>query len=135
MTDLRYRQKQLRSLQAWLTSHVDEWIAAERQDGHVSEREAKIVVAAILNEVRKHYDSLNLERELADEYSIKHGRDCADARVAAGIVYIVPEQTMPMFGALNALSAAIAAGNCCAVEVRLYHSEPYDAEYALISGG
>ena len=70
-----------------------------------------------MNELRTHYDQLNLDQELAEEYSIKRNRNCPHGRVAFGIVYIIPEASALLFSVLSALCAAITAGNCCVVEV------------------
>ena len=119
MRDLRYRQRQLSSLHRWLTTHADESKEGVQRDARCTPEEARLVVAKTLLELRHHYDSLDLKQELEAEYSIKRHYSCPERRVAPGIVYIIPERFTLFFSVLSAVCAAVAAGNCCVIEVRL----------------
>ena len=116
--DLRFRQKQLRSLKDWVTKRAKETTQAIGQDLDCTKGEAEYVLARTLFELRQHYDNLSLQEELQLEYSIKNSRTCAERRIAVGIAYIIPEKTTLFYSVLSALYAAIEAGSCCIIEVR-----------------
>ena len=117
MTDLRYRQHQLRALHAWIAHHAADACKAMQKDDNYTENEAEAVLTAVLTEIRTQYDSLDLKKELRDEYSLKRGQDSLRGR-AYGAVYIIPEPHTLLFSVVSALCAAVVAGNCCVVEVR-----------------
>jgi hypothetical protein len=116
--DLRYRQRQLLSLRGWIDTHATEIAGALAADDSLSPSEAQFVLSAILNELRHHYDSLDLQQELAVEYSIKKGKENPGRRVAEDLVYLVPARSSLVFSVLGVLCASIAAGSCFIVEVR-----------------
>lgn len=115
--DLRYRQQQLTSLHKWLVENAGAISTAARNDRSWTSEEAQIVTTMTLDEVRKHYDSLNLSQELNEEYRITHGKDSIYGRVPYGIAYIVPQKSFLLFSTISALCAAITAGNCCLIQV------------------
>lgn len=115
--DLRYRQRQFRSLHEWITGHPSEIQSAVQTDDGFSEAEARFLTTLTLNELRKYYDSLDLKAELANEYSIKNGRDNEARRVPEELAYVIPERYAFIFNVFSILYACIAAGSCCVVEV------------------
>jgi acyl-CoA reductase-like NAD-dependent aldehyde dehydrogenase len=120
MKDLRTRQRILQELHVKLTENVEELVSATAEDDRISREEAQVVVSAGLFELRAHYNRLNLKDELDAEYSIARKKSCLDKRVPFGIVYVIPEVYTAFFSIITALSAAIAAGNCVVIEVRLF---------------
>lgn len=115
----RYRQTQFHRLQSTLVDHIDEIKDAILTDsGHTSE-EAQAEICLALKELRTHYISLGLGKDLEAEYRIAHGKDNVDAKRGVGMVYIVPCKHTMFFSVISALSAAVAAGNCVIIEV--YH--------------
>ncbi|KPI36600.1 uncharacterized protein AB675_4433 [Cyphellophora attinorum] len=114
--DLRYRQRQLLSLHSWIDTHATEIAGALAADDGRSPLEAEFVLSAVLNELRHHYESLDLKKELAVEYSIKKGKENPDRRVAEDLVYLVPARSSLVFSVLVVLCASIAAGCCFIVE-------------------
>ncbi|OJJ08336.1 hypothetical protein ASPVEDRAFT_89562 [Aspergillus versicolor CBS 583.65] len=115
--NLRGRQQELRSLFAHLTAHSDKFVQAIRTEEACLLHEAEVAVAAMLLDLRKHYERLDLKTELATEYKSKRGQSCPERRVAARIVYIIPETAFLAFSVFSALCAAIEAGSCCVVEL------------------
>lgn len=122
--NLRGRQNQLQSLFAHLVAHKDEFADAIQVEEACSTSEAQIAVAALLLELRKHYDRLDLKKELEEEYRVKHGKSNPERRVAASIAYIIPDPFMLAFSVFTAVFAAIEAGTCVVVEVSKARSFP-----------
>ncbi|KAL3460153.1 hypothetical protein BJX64DRAFT_290474 [Aspergillus heterothallicus] len=117
--NLRGRQHELRSLFDHLTTHSGEFVEAIRTEESCLLHEAQVAVAAMLLDLRKHYDRLDLKTELTIEYKSKKGQSCTERRIAARIVYIIPDTAFLSFSVFSALCAAIEAGSCCVVEVNI----------------
>lgn len=117
MVDLRYRQRQLTALHAWLSHYADDLVIATQEDERCTSEEAMLVVTKTLEEIQTHYNSLSLDQHLEDEYCIKNGVDCTQGSYPVGLVYNIPEERTVLYSVMSILSAAIAAGNCCIVEV------------------
>lgn len=118
MRNTRTRQKQLSSLFKFLTEHANSFVDAMQKEDNLSKEEANIVVSAMLLEVRQHYENIDFEKELAQEYNVRWGKSWLGRRVAARLVYIIPQSFTKCFNVFSALSAAIEAGSCCVVEVK-----------------
>lgn len=67
--------------------------------------------------MKDQYASIDFDQMMEEEYRIANGKDAADRRVAAGIVYIVPSSHTLFYSVIAPLSVAIAAGNCAVLEV------------------
>jgi acyl-CoA reductase-like NAD-dependent aldehyde dehydrogenase len=113
----RYRQAQFHRLQTVLVEHVADIQDAIRADSGHSVQEIRAEIALALQELRTHYLSLSLEKDLEVEYRIANGKDSLDGSRGAGIVYIVPCTHTLFFSVISALTAALAAGNCIVLEV------------------
>jgi aldehyde dehydrogenase (NAD+) len=115
-----FRQKQLKSLHDSFRSNAASIKDAIKQDTRVSDAEATTEVALALDVVKEHYSSLEPKKELEAEYRITNGKDAADRRDPWGVVYVEPQRShTPFYSTIVALSAALAAGNCVALKVRL----------------
>ncbi|KAK1142487.1 hypothetical protein N8T08_007849 [Aspergillus melleus] len=113
----RYRQSQFQRLQSAFVQHLEELKESIRSDsGHTAE-EASAEICLALQELRTHYLSLDLDRDLEIEYRIANGKSNLEGRRGVGIVYIVPSTHTLFFSVISALSAAMAAGNCVIVEL------------------
>lgn len=119
MRDLRHRQKQLISLHRQLTENEAEAISALQADDGFSREEAEFVLAATLDEIRTHYDALDLKKELEVEYGIKRGKSNEQKRTVQPLAYIVPETFTLLYSVLAAFAAATEAGTCCVFKVGL----------------
>ncbi|KAJ5662866.1 hypothetical protein N7507_003597 [Penicillium longicatenatum] len=113
----RYRQSQFQRLQSTLVEHVAEIQDAIRADSGHTEQEIRAEVVLALQELRTHYTSLSLAKDLDVEYRIAQGKDNVDGWRGAGIVYIVPCVHTLFFSVISALTAALAAGNCIVLEL------------------
>lgn len=113
----RYRQTQFQRLQSVLVEHIAEIQDAIRADSGHSRQEVRAEVVLALQELRTHYASLSLEKDLEVEYRIANGKDNVDGCRGAGIVYIMPCTHTLFFSVISALTAALAAGNCIVLEV------------------
>lgn len=115
-----FRQKQLKSLHDVLRNNTSSIKDAIKQDTRAADAEATTEVALALDIVKEHYSSIDVKKELEKEYRITNGKDASDKREPWGVVYIVPQRShTPFFSAIVAWSAALAAGNCVALKVRL----------------
>jgi acyl-CoA reductase-like NAD-dependent aldehyde dehydrogenase len=113
----RYRQSQFQKLQSTLVTHVAEIQDAILSDSSHTRTEVRAEVIFAMQEIRTHFSSLSLEKDLEAEYRVSHGKDNSDRTRGAGIVYIVPSAHTLFFSVISALSAALAAGNCIVLEV------------------
>ncbi|KAJ5094758.1 hypothetical protein N7456_010619 [Penicillium angulare] len=113
----RYRQSQFQRLQAALVKHIAEIQDAIRSDSGHTQQEIRAEVVLALQELRTHYTSLNLAKDLEVEYRIAEGKDNPDATRGTGIVYIVPCVHTLFYSVISALTAALAAGNCIVLEL------------------
>lgn len=113
----RYRQSQFHRLQSTLVKHIADIQDAIRADSGHTHPEVRAEVVLALQELRTHYVSLSLEKDLEVEYRIAHGKDNPDGQRGVGIVYIVPCLHTLFFSVISALTAALAAGNCIVLEV------------------
>ena len=115
-----FRLKQLKSLHDALRKNTSNLKDAIRQDTRVSDEEATTEVALSLDIVRDHYSSIDVKKELEEEYRISNGTDAGDRKGPWGVAYVEPQQNhTPLFSTIAPLSAALAAGNCVALKVLL----------------
>jgi acyl-CoA reductase-like NAD-dependent aldehyde dehydrogenase len=117
--NVRYRQSPFHRLQTALVQHIDQIRSALQSDTGNAAEEVQAEICLALKEVRTHYLSLNLEEDLEREYRVAKGKDNGDALRGTGIVYIIPGTHTMFFSVVSALAAALAAGNCIILEVRL----------------
>ncbi|EAW20800.1 uncharacterized protein NFIA_113300 [Aspergillus fischeri NRRL 181] len=113
----RYRQNEFHRLQSAVSQHIDEILDAIQKDSGNGPEEVRAELCLALKEIRTHYLTLNLEKDLEDEYRVVAGKDNTDARRGAGIVYIVPSTHTMFYSIVSALSAALVAGNCIILEL------------------
>jgi acyl-CoA reductase-like NAD-dependent aldehyde dehydrogenase len=117
MHNIRYRQTQFHRLQSALAQHIEEIRDAIGEDSGHSSEEIYAEMCLALDEIRAHYTSLNLDKDLQEEYSIAHGKNRREGRRGAGIVYIIPIDHTLFYSVISVLTAALAAGNCIILEV------------------
>ncbi|GFF89033.1 aldehyde dehydrogenase family 3 member B1 [Aspergillus udagawae] len=113
----RYRQNEFHRLQSALSQHIDEIQDAIQKDSGNEPEEVRAELCLALKEIRTHYQTLSLEKDLEEEYRVVAGKDNADAKRGAGIVYIVPSIHTMFYSIVSPLSAALAAGNCIILEL------------------
>ncbi|PWY96204.1 aldehyde dehydrogenase PutA [Aspergillus sclerotioniger CBS 115572] len=115
--NIRYRQNQFHRLQSALVQNIDQIKDAIAVDSGHSSEEVRAEICLAIKEIRTHYASLDLKKDLEVEYRVANGRDNTDGKRGVGIVYIVPCSHTMFFSVLAALSAAVAAGNCVVLEL------------------
>ncbi|GAB7351468.1 hypothetical protein MBLNU459_g2127t1 [Dothideomycetes sp. NU459] len=113
-----YRQTQLEKLHQQLVENSSAIQEAIVNDSGITKAEARTEYALALADVKERYAELDPKKELAAEYSIANGKDAADLRIGAGVVYIQANSVHSVFySVISPLSAAIAAGNCIVLQV------------------
>ncbi|OJI81685.1 hypothetical protein ABZX51_002027 [Aspergillus tubingensis] len=115
--NIRYRQNQFHRLQSSLVQNIEQIKDAIAADSGNSSEEVRAEICLAFKEIRTHYASLDLKKDLEKEYRVANGKDNYDGKRGAGIVYIVPASHTMFFSVVAALSAAIAAGNCVILEL------------------
>lgn len=90
--------------------------------GH-SQAEVSMELNLTISAVKRDYSLLQPKMILDEEYSIAYGKDAPLHRKAAGIVYIEPTTHTLLYSAIIPLSAAIAAGNCVILLVRMINEK------------
>ncbi|KAI2787949.1 hypothetical protein POX_f08331 [Penicillium oxalicum] len=113
----RYRQAQFHRLQSTLIEHIAEIQDAIRADSGHTQEETRAEVVLAMQELRTHYSSLDIHKDLEIEYRVAQGKDNAENVQGAGIVYIVPSTHTLFYSVISALTAAVAAGNCVVLEL------------------
>ncbi|KAI1617007.1 hypothetical protein EDD36DRAFT_415883 [Exophiala viscosa] len=113
----RYRQRQLWSLHKWVDLHQDAIKASFLSDNIAVGSETQYLIAEILLEIRQNYEALDLKSELDLEYAIAKGQNRPDRKVPENLIYIIPDKYTQLYSVISAVSAAIAAGSGCIVEL------------------
>ena len=114
----RYIQNQFQALHSSLLKNGSEIRQAIASSSNYTPAEVSIEYYLTLSVVKDQYASIDFDQMMEEEYRIANGKDAADRRVAAGIVYIVPSSHTLFYSVIAPLSVAIAAGNCVVLEVK-----------------
>jgi hypothetical protein len=117
LADLRYRQNQLQSLHSNLVSNSSKLLLTLGRADNLTQPEAHYVMAQALQEVRSHYDALDLKKELKKEFRIRNGESDKNRTMAFPVAYLIPQKYMRIFSIVSVLSCAIEAGTCLVIEV------------------
>ncbi|KAJ5377417.1 aldehyde dehydrogenase PutA [Penicillium cataractarum] len=115
--NIQYRQSQFRRLRSTLFQNLNEITKALLEGSEHSSDEVRAEIFLTFSEIRTHYDSLNVEKSLEEEYRIAHGKDHRKGRRGVGIVYIIPIAHTIFFSSISAMVAALAAGNCIILQL------------------
>lgn len=113
----RYRQRQLWSLHNWVDAHQDAIKASFLSDNIAVDSETQYLIAEILLEIRQNFEALDLKAEVDLEYATAKGQNRPDRKVPEDLIYIIPDKYTQLYSVISAVSAAIAAGSGCMVEV------------------
>lgn len=112
-----YKKDQFRRLHDLLTTSANNLKVAIQADSALNPTEADFEIARALLELRMHYESLDLQRDLVAARKVESGVDNSERVRPVGVVYIIPSKSNLTFSTLSVLGAAIAAGSCIVVEV------------------
>jgi acyl-CoA reductase-like NAD-dependent aldehyde dehydrogenase len=115
--NIYYKQGQLEKLHRALVQNAKPIQEISAKDAAYSTAEAKLEFIQTIRALRKHYSSLDPDKELEAEYAIARNQDAADNREPMGIVVIEPSAHSFLFSIVAPLSAAIATGNCVIIQV------------------
>ena len=116
-----FRKEQLKALHDVLRTRSSDIVTAIRKDTDVTRVEAITQCALALSILKEHYDTIIPEKELKDQTRITEGKNARDRQEPCGVAYIEPDlKHTPFFSIVVVLAAAVAAGNCVALKVKLY---------------
>lgn len=115
--NIRYRQEQLRQLHSNIVTNRSQLHRSLLKDAGYTKAESDVELAVAMNAIRHHYDSLDFDVSIKQEYSVARGHDYAHRMVGVGIVYIKPADSSSLYAIIAPLSAAIAAGNAVILKV------------------
>lgn len=116
--NVRYRQDQLQKLHTGLIENGIGIREALEKDTGYTMAEAEVEFAMGIKAVRDHYNGLDFQRSLDQEYRIAKNLDAVEHKVSVGLVFIASSKTFPFFSLLAPLAAAVAAGNSILIKVR-----------------
>lgn len=112
-----YRQQQLELLCRILLDNAEKIRQAIISDTGNNLSEVTVEFNLALTAVRTNYALLHPKKSHDEEYAVANGKDAADNKAPAGIVYIEPAVHTLFYSTVVPLSAAIAAGNCVIIVV------------------
>ena len=115
--NVRWRQNEIQNLHAALRENMDTICHAISKDSSSSTADAEKEFFLTIDAIRHSYKTLDFDRLLKEEYSVKNGKDNLDRRVGLGLVTIRPTMHTRFYSIVTPLVAAIAAGNCVVLEV------------------
>ncbi|PSN64645.1 hypothetical protein BS50DRAFT_557292 [Corynespora cassiicola Philippines] len=113
---LRIRQRLFKSLHNVLVNERENLLEAIQIDEGFTQEEAQVVFASALIELRNHYDQLDFQADLAQEYSVARKQSNESRRVPITMTYLIPDSFTLFYSVITALSAALEAGSCFIVE-------------------
>ena len=116
---LRIRQRLFQSLHGALVQHRDVALEAIQTDNKCSLEEAQIVYGSTLIDLRNHYNALDFTTDLEQEYRLAKCKSNEGRRIPIAIAYIIPDSFTLFYSVFAALGAALEAGSCVVIEVRL----------------
>jgi acyl-CoA reductase-like NAD-dependent aldehyde dehydrogenase len=114
--NVRWRQNEFQRLHAALREMVDTICEAISKDASPSMADAQKEFYLTMDAIRHSYETLDFDRLLKEEYSVKDGKDNLERRVGLGLLVIRPTRHTRFYSILTPLAAAIAAGNCVLLE-------------------
>lgn len=129
--NVRYRQNELYSLHSALRENADGICEAIAKEYAESSAKGETEFFMAIDAVRISYENLDFDRALAEEYSVKHGKDNTGRRAPLGLVAIRPSRHSRLYSILSLLAAALEAGNCILIEVS--HVFSNEGDFANIS--
>jgi acyl-CoA reductase-like NAD-dependent aldehyde dehydrogenase len=117
--NVRHRQNELHKLHSVLRQESESICDAISKSSNISISDAEKEYFLAMDAIQKSYETLNFDQSQKDEYLVKEGKSNLKRRIGAGLVAIRPTQHTRFYSIVTPLVAAIAAGNCILLEVRL----------------
>lgn len=148
-TTVEQRQDRLRKLQAAVEAHVDEIVAAVKQDTRKPENEIRVTeVLNVIANIERNINNLDAWMKPVEVLPSVNKSDKAQIVYGArGVCLILGPWNFPLGLVMGPLAAAIAAGNCCIVKLtdlcpatakvaaRIVKEAFEETEVALFEGG
>lgn len=115
-----HRQVQLERLCKALVDNVNEIKQTIEQDYDYSPQEIATEYHQTLTAAKQYYALLDPKEAHEEEYLVANRKDASQTRAPAGIVYIEPTTHTFFYSSIVPLVAALAAGNCVVLLVRIH---------------
>ncbi|PQE22030.1 aldehyde dehydrogenase protein [Rutstroemia sp. NJR-2017a BBW] len=119
--NVRYRQRELERLHSSLCKNKSLLLSSISKDADGASGKSNFEPDAefwlTINAMETHYKSLDFEKSMVEEYLIAKGSDNKERRVGQGLVIIRPTAHTRFYSIITPIAAAIAAGNCVALEL------------------
>ncbi|KAJ5728880.1 ALDH-like protein [Penicillium malachiteum] len=119
MQNVLYRQDQFEKLHRILVQHGEHIQKTMVKDGTHTDTEAKIEYFFALRSLKEYYETLDSDKALHQEYAISRGEDSPAQAEPIGIVYVAITEHTVFYSTIAAICAALAAGNCVVIQVRV----------------
>lgn len=116
---LRFIERQLSKLHESLTNASAEIRESIRKDSKFSSSEIDVLFALTLEHLASRLSESRFDTVLHSEYALARSENAPNNLAAYGTVYIVPAKYNLLYSCVTAVAAAIAAGNCVILEVRI----------------
>ncbi|PYI05112.1 hypothetical protein BO78DRAFT_419971 [Aspergillus sclerotiicarbonarius CBS 121057] len=142
-SNVRYIQSELKVLYQSILDSRERVLEVIASNTSTTEIEAEVEFSLAIAEVRQHYDEINFDQAIANEYKIARGENNPGRWVGHGVVVVRPITHTRFYAVISAVACAIAAGNTFIVECDkdpvddLFPAlfQPLDWElYALVQG-
>lgn len=118
----RFVQSQLKVLHQSLLDSREEILDVVASTPFTTEAEAEVEYYMTIATVSEHYDGINFDQAIDDEYKIARGENNVERRVGYGVVVVRPTSHTRFYSIISAVACAIATGNTFVVEVRTQSS-------------
>ncbi|PYH68360.1 uncharacterized protein BO88DRAFT_454647 [Aspergillus vadensis CBS 113365] len=112
----RFVQSQLKVLHQSLLDSREEILDVVASTPFTTEAEAEVEYYMTIATVSEHYDGINFDQAIDDEYKIARGENNIERRVGYGVVVVRPTSHTRFYSIISAVACAIAAGNTFVVE-------------------
>lgn len=116
-SNVRFIQSQLKALHQSILDSRKEILEVIACNPFTTDTEAEVEYSLAIATVRQHYEAINFDQAIADEYKIAKGENNTERRVGHGVVLVKPTTHTRFYAIISAVACAIAAGNTFVVEV------------------
>jgi acyl-CoA reductase-like NAD-dependent aldehyde dehydrogenase len=122
MSNVRFIQSQLKAFYESILASREGILEAIKSNPLITSTEAEVEFSLAIAAVKEHYDEINFDQAIADEYKVAKGEGNPSRRVGHGVVVLRPTTHTRFYAIVSAVACAIASGNTFIVEVSLNSS-------------
>ncbi|KAJ5636961.1 uncharacterized protein N7484_010274 [Penicillium longicatenatum] len=115
-SNVRFLQSQLKVLHQSILDSREEILEVIASNPLTTETEAEVEFSMAIATVRQHYEAIDFDQAIANEYKIAKGKNNTERRVGHGVVVVRPTTHTRFYGIISATACAIAAGNTFVIE-------------------